>query len=254
MNTQTLSDIAYSPLKDDAPSVEGWDKETIAYAVSHRKWVEATIKTACKSHTFGRKTLTKVEIEDIYSEVLDYLYRTKDYDLNCAHSQTDEGTFISVRSYVGKLIQAVTKRVLKIDLDIEDNLVRDVANDDGEDLCIIDTCPDMETVRIIEASELSLRELCDTYEYVRYKNQADLFSVMYIRLKTQYEGKSDKFNEILEAVGISKKSLDQLGKSQNNIMRSMALAVTAVGLEEAINILSEYTFATKILDNVIELI
>lgn len=254
MNTQTLSEIAYSPLKDEAPSIEGWDKATVTYAVSHKRWVEATIRTACKSHTFGRRTLDRAEVEDIYSEVLNYLYRTKDYDLNCAQSQTDEGTFISVRSYVGKLIQAVTKRMLKIDKDNEDNLVRDIANEDGDELCIIDTCPDLKSAREMESSDLTLRELCESYEYLRYKNQADLFSVWYIRLKTQVAGKAGKFTDILEAVGISKKNMDQLSKSQNSLMRAMALAVTNTELEEAIDILSEYTFATRILDNAIELV
>lgn len=254
MNTQTLSEIAYSPLKDEAPSIEGWDKATVTYAVSHKKWVEATIRTACKSHTFGRRTLGKAEVEDIYSEVLNYLYRAKDYDLNCAQSQTDEGTFISLRSYVGKLIQAVTKRMLKIDKDNEDNLVRDVANEDSDELCIIDTCPDLDSVREMESSDLTLREICEGYEYLRYKNQADLFSVWYIRLKTQAAGKADKFSDILEAVGISKRHMDQLSKSQGNLMRAMALAVTNIEMEEAIAILREYTFAAKILDNAIELV
>ena len=252
--TQTLSDIAYSPLKEEAPSIEGWDKATVNYAMTHKRWVENTIRTACKSHTFGRKTLNKAEVEDIFSEVLDYLYRTRDYDLNYAHSQTDEGTFISVRSYVGKLIQAVTKRMLKIDLDIEDNLVRDVTNEDGDELCIVDTCPDMETVREIESSEISLIDLCEEYQHVRYKNQADLFSVMYIRLKTQYVGKSDKFNEILEAIGIDKRCLEQLRVTQGNAMRALALAVTSIGIDEALEILTDYTFAVNILDNVIDLV
>lgn len=254
MNAQTLSEIVYSPLKDEAPSVEGWDKATVAYAVSHKKWVESSIRSACKSHTFGGRTLNKSEVEDIYSEVLNYLYKAQDYDLNCAQSQTDEGTFISMRSYVGKLIQAVTKRMLKIDKDNEDNLVRDVVNDDGDELSLIDTCPDLESAREMESSDLTLRELCESYEYLRYKNHADLFSVWYIRLKTQLANKADKFNDILDAVGISKKYMEQLSKSQNRLMRAMALAVTNIEIDEALDILSEYTFATKILDNAIELI
>lgn len=254
MNTQTLSDIAYSPLKDEDPSIEGWDKSTVAYVMSHKRWVESTIRIACKSHTFGGRILDKSDVEDIYSELLNYLYRAKDYDLNCAQSQTDEGTFISVKSYVGKLIQAVTKRMLKLDKDIEDNLVRDTVNDDGDELCIIDTCADMASVVEIETSGITLESVCAESEYLRYKNKADLFTVWYVRLKTQSMGKAGKFNEILSAVGISKKHLEQLSKSQSNLMRTIALAVTNTDMEDALETLKRYTFATHILDNVIALV
>lgn len=260
MNTQTLldgaslSDIAYSPLMAEAPSILGWDKSTVDYAITNKPWIEATIRAHCKSHTFGVKSLDKAAVEDIYSEVLNYLYRASDYDLNYAESQTDEGTFISMRSYIGKLVQAVTKRMLKLDKDIEDNLVRDVDNDDGEELCIIDTCPDLESARKMEFPDLTLREVCESCEHERYKNQADLFSVWYIRLKTQSVDKADKFNEILEAVGISKKQLEKLSKSQSDTMRSIALAVTNIEIEDALSILKDYTFAVGILDNVIDLV
>ena len=79
--SSNLSELVYNPLMEEEKQLAGWSKSTIDYVLNHKTKVNAAIRGIGKSLN---KILQKSDIEDIYMEVLDYLYTCDDYNISKA--------------------------------------------------------------------------------------------------------------------------------------------------------------------------
>lgn len=247
----SLTEIVYSPLVEEAESLTGWSKATVDYALSHKDSICTVIRGTSK---YRGRTLDASDVDDLYMEVLDYMYHAEDYNLNKAYSsKCDYDSFVSLAGYVHSCAKFITLRVLTGMREYESQIVHEtVTGSDGKELSLLDTKPDNESINKLEELSGSLKEICEMYEHARYKYGTDIFAVWYIRLKTMDCGKQDSFKTILKSIGISKHSINSIPRG-SSIMLDIAKAIT---LEEstahALSVLAEFTYATEIIDKVIK--
>jgi hypothetical protein len=250
----SLSETIYSPLKENE-ELTGWSKETINYTYNNKSKVCSQIRGIAKSHN---KILKRYEIEDIYQNLLIYLFTYEDYNISKACDRINEGVVLSLEQYVHTCIKFCVLRYITDTYKYEKPLVREYtkSNDsDEQDLSIFDTIADKKASNY-EELEYDLDTICKMYESHRYEYGIDIFQVWYVRLETIAHNKKDKYNEIIKQLGISTVDVAKLEKLSdvNGAMLSIAKAVSITGVEKAIEIIRKYTYASDIISKVISII
>ncbi|MEM4385952.1 MAG: hypothetical protein QXD03_05335 [Candidatus Anstonellales archaeon] len=170
-----------------------WDKSTIEYVLSNENKVKEVIrsialKRACKIHA--------EEIEDVYGELLLYLYKCDDYDINKAIS--NNGKVISLQNYVSSCAKYCLLRYLSLKESVVDS---NITNEDGESISLLDLVSDGWSEDDIQRDKLSISDVLDMYKSYRYYNGIDLYSVLYIKLLAVKSNKGDKVNIIFNILG-----------------------------------------------------
>lgn len=244
-----LTELVYSPLMEEEQPLVGWSKQTISYVTKHTKIVHNYIRGIAK---LRGKLLSEQDVDDIYSELLQYLYQCDDWNLSKAYERSGSKSIVTLPAYVHVCTKFVTIRSVTKYYEHENNTVRDVVKEnDGKELSIFDKIADTRVGDIIDGLTYNLENLCKSYEGIRYKYGPDLFQIWYVRLKTIQAEKQDKYSEILSVLGVSKKDVVKLKNS--DVMTSIAKAVSTHQLEESIKILANYVYSVNRLDRIIEL-
>lgn len=248
-----LSEIIYHPLKEEDKQLTGWSKSTIDYVLHHKSYVQTTIRGIAKSHN---KIMQKTDIEDVYMEILDYLYLCDDYNISKAYERSsNEGVIVSLEGYVHSCIKYCVIRYVTNTFSIDKNLVRETIKDeDGKELSLFDTIPDKQECGYSDFG-YQLDTICKAYESQRYSYGPDIFQIWFVRLQTIINEKTDRFDAILEVLGISKKDIASIKKTTNDdgAMASIAKAITLIGVEDAVDIIRKYTYSADRIQRVIEL-
>jgi len=250
----SLMSLVYNPLKEDEENLTGWSKMTIDYVLHNTTKVQTSIRGIAKSLN---KILQKTDVEDIYMEILDYLYKCDDYNVSKAYERSSNvGVIVSLEGYVHSCIKYCVIRYVTNQFGLEKKTVREVTkDDDGKDISLFDTLPDSNGGIAYNDMCYELDEICKAYEYQRYYFGPDIFQIWFVRLQTMIHNKQDSFKDILISLGITKKEVAQIEKMNNNdgAMMSIAKAVSIIGVEEAVKILRKYTYSADRIEKVVEL-
>lgn len=247
---ETLSELVYSPLKEEENLTEGWSKDTIDYAIENKRKLFKAIRGVAKSK--GR-TLLNTDIEDIYQTVLNYLYRCDDYKLEKAY--TDK-TLVSLEGYVHTCAKYCAIRYVTDAYAEERIRMSDITFDDeGKELSIFDTIADEKSNITCDDIGYDLREICKQFESHRYGFGPDIFMLWFIRLQTIIHHKEDRYKDILNILGVSRKELNEIERKtySDGAMLSIAKAVSIVGINEAIKVLRDFTYSYKNIEAVVNL-
>lgn len=245
-----LSALVYHPLKDEEKQLAGWSKSTIDYVLNHKTRVNATIGGIGKSLN---KILQKSDIEDIYMEILNYLYTCDDYNISKACNNA--GVIVSLEGYVHSCIKYCVIRYITDIFNTEKSLVRDsVKDDEGKEMSLFDTIPDKKDSGYNDFG-YQLDTICKSFEGQRYQYGPDIFQIWYVRLQTMAYNKSDRYKDILTILGISKRDIATIEKEADydGAMVSIAKAITLIGVDESIKIIKNYTYSADKIQRVIEL-
>lgn len=249
----SLSNLVYSPLKEEDKQLAGWSKSTIDYVLKHKTRVQNSIRGIAKSLN---KMLQKTDVEDVYMEILDYLYSSDDYNISKAYERSSNvGTIVSLEGYVHSCIKFCVIRYVTNSFSSEKNLVHEsIKDEDGKELSLFDTIPDSSDSQYNDFC-YQLDTICKAYESQRYQFGPDIFQIWFIRLQTMINNKNDRYKEILSILGISKKdiSLIEQKADTDGAMISIAKAVTLIGVDEAVDIIRKYTYSADKIQKVIEL-
>ena len=247
---ETLTDLVYCPLKEEENQTEGWNKATIDYIMGHKRMVYSMIRGIARSRG---KFLAYADVEDLFQIITTYLYKCDDYNLEKACTET---TVVTLDGYVKTCIKYCTIRYVTGMYDEEKTKVPEFVNDDeGKEMSIFDTISDKNNEDSFANYGYDLREICDLFECERYSFGPDIFLIWFVRLQTVANNKKDKYKDVLEILGISRKELLTIEKNSvvDGVMTSIARAVSIIGIEEALDILKDYTYSYKRIIDVINL-
>ncbi|MBO5389802.1 MAG: hypothetical protein J6A59_17040 [Lachnospiraceae bacterium] len=249
----SLSNLVYSPLKEEEKQLAGWSKATIDYVIANKSKVHTSIRGIAKSLN---KIMQKTDVEDAYMDILNYLYQSDDYNISKAYERSNNvGVIVSLEGYVHSCIKFCVIRYVTNSFNSEKVIVRDsIKDDDGKELSLFDTIPDAKSDGFTEFG-YQLDTICKAYESQRYQFGPDIFQIWFIRLQTMINNKNDSYKDILAILGISKKDISIIEKEANvdGAMISIAKAITLIGIEEAVEIIRNYTYAADKIQRVIEL-
>lgn len=245
--------IYCSPMEESNEDVSGWNKTTVDYVSSHRSKIYSKIRGIAKN--LRRHNLQLSDVEDIYEEVLMYLYKSDDYNISKAMERSSTNNIVSLEGYLNVCIKYCVVRYITEMYNEEKSRVPDtIYDDEGKSLSLFDTIPDTKTM---DHNNLiyDLEALCKSCEILRYKYGPDIYLVWYVRLLTLRSENDRLYKDILSVLGISKRELANIEKysADDDMLVSLAKAVDVVGVEEAINIIRPYVFSARQIDETISI-
>lgn len=250
----SLQSLVYNPLLEEETNLTGWSKSTIDYVIKNRLKIHTSIRGIAKSLN---KILQKADVEDLYTEILDYLYNCDDYNISKAYERSSNvGVIVSLEGYVHSCVKYCVIRYVTEGYNDERPIVREfIKDDDGKELSLFDTIADKTGEDSYNNIGYQLEDICRAYENQRYTFGPDIFQIWFIRLQTIVYDKQDSFKDILTVLGISKRDIAQIEKMNctDGVMISIAKAVTLLGIEESINVLRDYTYSADRIEKVIAL-
>lgn len=248
---ESISRLIYSPLVEESQPVTGWSKATIEFVTSNKTKILNSIRGIGKS--LNNRFLQKADIDDIYMEILQYLYTCDDYNIDKAYERSNNaGVVVSLEGYVHSCVKYCVLRYLTDKYKKEKPLVSESIKD-KDDVSIFDTIADKSKNGIDSSTELSLRDICENSKSKRYTYGVDIYQIWFIRLKTMSLNKNDNYKDILDVLNISTKDISFVKKSDTDeLMLSIAKAVTVIGVEEALDIIREYVYSAENIEKVIE--
>lgn len=245
--------LVYSPLMEEGnEDVTGWDKATIEYVKNHKTKVYAQIRGIAKS--LRKHNLQVADVEDIYEEVVMYLYGCDDYNLSKAIERSSTNTIVSLEGYLNTCIRCCVIRHCTSMYKEEKEHIRDTyTDDDGKELSIFDSIADTKSTDNIDVIMYDLETLCKSYEVLRYRYGPDIYLIWYIRLLTLAKRHPKLYKDILGVLGISKRELSNIERAaaEDEFMTTIAKAVELTGIEKAISIIRPYIFSVNTIDKAI---
>lgn len=251
-----LTTLAYAPImeqEEEMPELN-WEKSTIQYVLNNKSKVMSSIRSSVKN--IYRSTLGTMDVEDIYTEVLYYLYKCDDYNKDKAigfSTINGKQTIISLEGYVGTCIKYCVKRYISSMYEREKEIVRDGSKDEeGKETKVLDIVPD-------KTSESSYEDICydmdsslKVLESKRYRYGADIFLVLFIRLITL--GKAHiNYRQVLGILDINKKELTELEKKMGydedvlNLIKAISMKEPEVAIEQ----IRPYIYSSNIIDRAV---
>lgn len=240
------------PMEEGNENVTGWDKETIAYVAKNKSKVYSQIRGISKG--LRKHNLQPTDVDDIYSEVLMYLYSCDDYNLSKAIERSSSDKIVSLEGYLNTCIKYCVVRHCTLMYKDEKEIVHDVVNDDdGKELSILDNIADSSSKEHMDTMLYDLEALCRSCEAIRYKYGPDIYLVWFVRLLTLGCKNKDLYKDILSILGISKKELSNVERYANDdeLLISFAKAVDISGVEESIKIIRPYVFSYRKIENAV---
>jgi hypothetical protein len=240
------------PMEEASEDVTGWDKMTIKYVSGHKSKVMAQIRGMAKN--IRKHNLQNTDVEDIYEDLMVYLYGVDDYNVNKAIERSKSGKMVSFEGYVNSCIHFCVVRHCTDMFALEKEEIPDITSDeDGKELSLFDTIADTKSSEHIETVLYDLEALCKSCEVLRYKYGPDIYMVWFIRLLTMKKENNELYKNILNILGVSKRELQQIEKSaaEDELMTSFAKAIELVGAEKAISIIRPYIFSAKKIEDTV---
>lgn len=247
-----ITECVYSPLLEESDSTAGWSKETIEYVYKNRSKVYSSIRGIAKSLS---KILPTADVEDIYAEVLLYMYNCDDYNINKAINRSSSGSMVSLEGYVHSCIKYCVMRYVTKKNKREKNIIKEtIVDEDGREQSIFDTIPDSSLNRPYENMVYDISAVLKAAESRRYYYGPDLYLVWYIRLLTVDYSDKSVYKDILEVLEVDKKELSDLEKRSRSdeLMVSIAKAVTKSNIEDALKEFEKYVYSFERIKSVIE--
>ena len=247
-----LSQILYSPLKEEDRVLTGWSKSTIDYIQSHKTKICNAIRGIAKS--LG-KCLQKSDVDEVYQEFLIYMHKSDDYNISKACERSSSGVIVSLEGYVHSCAKYCVKRYITKEGEIDANQVPDIVKDeDGKEFSRSDSVADTKDHGFDNIC-YELHEVCKTFECQRYLFGPDLFQIWFVRLLTMIYKKDDKYVDILTVLGVSRADIAAVQREAHydGAMLSIAKAISIAGIEVALEVIRDYTYSADKIQRVVEL-
>ena len=239
----SLTECVYSPLMEEEDNTAGWSKETIDYISKHKTKVQKSIRGIAKGLN---KLLQTADVEDIYADVIMYMYNCDDYDISKAINRSSSGTMVSLEGYVHSCVKYCVMRYVTNTSKKEHEIVRDTIQDsEGKELSIFDTITDDKTSKSYDGLIYDIGAILRAVESYRYYYGPDLYMIWYIRLLTYNSENKDAYKEILEILDIDKKELSDIERKSksDDLMTNIAKAITKCNVDEALEELEKYVYS-----------
>lgn len=250
----TLESLLAGPLfEETSEDVTGWEKETVHYVLDNKEKIMRQISGIAKSKR--KQPLQVYDVEDLYATILEYLYKSDDYNLNKAVDRSSTGALVSLEGYVNVCIKFCVIRYcneMRIPGDGKELVSDVIISGEDKELSIFDTMPDHTSDITLDHLMFDLRTLCDCCTPVRYKYGPDIFLILYVRLLTSFDTTGHAFKNALSVLGITKKDLSNIEKnSGDEVVCGLTKAITLIEYKEAIEILEDYVYSSCLIKNMI---
>ena len=234
--------VSYQLVEVDDSESEGWSKMTVDYVVKNRSKIKKTILNTARRY---RKSIQHDDVDDIYDDVIEYLYKADDYNINKAINKSKTGEMASLEGYVGSCVKFVTIRACSELNDHSKKVISEnTTGKDGSELSLFDSMYDPKSSIGVDDFDYDLRTICKSCEPIRYRFGPDIYLVWFVRLMTITKNCRDKFGTIMDILGISDRELMKLKNDyENNTMSDIAKAITLQSINESISILREYIYS-----------
>ena len=246
-----FSEFIFQPLKvDEEQSKCGWDKQTVRYYYTHAQKIKKMIFNNAKM--FNRPQLQREDVEDVYQDLGNLLYRSDDYDLDKACDFTGNGDIIPIEVYISSCIKTCVQKFCqhKQGIDKHEQQERVFEDSDGKQSSQFDFVEDTTARHDFFRIDYDLRKLCEQYECYRYKFGCDMFQLIYVRLLLIADGRYQDekvYDSIMTILGVSKKQLAAVEKRQyqNDIFIQILKAANEIGFKNAVDILEEFVYGAR---------
>lgn len=241
-----LQIITYCPLIEEKQSVKGWSKQTVDYIIKNKNEVYKIIRGV--SRRIANRPLQNSDIDDIYSEIVIYLYNSDDYNIEKAITRSSCDSVVSLQGYINSCIKFCVLRYMSDAYKDERTKVRDGWIKDDIELSIFDMLNDKQSDLQFDEIIFDLEQHCLMYEYIRYKYGHDIFLIFYVRLLTLLDSSNkDVYKDILNILGVNKKELIEIERKakRDDALVGIAKAIVSTTLDEAINILERFVYSAQ---------
>lgn len=249
-----MGTLVYAPLMEQSTEdCSGWSKETIAYIKEkkNKRKIERQIRGIAKGL---RRNIQSSDVDDIFSEVVLYMYRSDDYNISKAIERSNSNSIVSIEGYINSCVKYCVIRYCA-NLNRRDRTVvsdRVYNGDDDKEVSLFDTIPDAKADITLDTMIYDLETICRSCECIRYRYGPDIFLVWYVRLLTM-DKKSKLYEEILDILGVNKFDLINIdNSSEDEIMRSFAKAISLYGAEEAKRVIEPYVYSADLIRKTVE--
>ena len=232
---------------------EGWDKATIEYVRENRGVVMSVIRGVVLRGGFS-KVVKGYDYNDIYDELVLYLYKYDDYDTERAIQSCLENGYdsiISLESYITVCIKNCVKRYAKSRRDYLDKIINGVINErDGKDLSLLDIIPDKRMAERYESIEFDLDLALKAVECKRYRYGVDIYQLLYISL--MYNAPIVVNDDSMSIDTLLYKVLN-IGKKEIYNVVSNLLRVLGIGSHDVVlRLLGRYVYGVDMLNSIIK--
>ena len=220
-----------------------WCKKTIKYAIKHRDVIDRSVRHL--GNTFRLDFRADV-LDMIYSDLLLALYHSADYDSEKVEELFKNGSNqerITLERYVCIIAKSVAKRHIKA-----------LYNDKNISIDTDRTDTNGTLHNILYSAERAdniccLRDSLQSLEPIRYINNIDIYTVLYITIASD---NLDIKNRVIKALNLTDKDISVMySKLKNNSKFLDVVSEIAKNQDKAKDVLSEYVYQKDTLDKLI---
>ena len=231
----------------------GWSKDTVRYVMNHSSKIKRQIRSLARG--YRKNGLQTADIEDIYTDLVLYLYKSSDYDIEKAESRSKSptGEIVSIEGYITSCTKCCVMRACKNLGEYDSIRVSDtVKSEDDNDLSIFDSIYDEKDNINIDHMIYDIKALCKSYEPIRYRFGPDLYLVWFVRLLTANDKEGNTFKNVLEVLGISRREINQLNKfNDESAMLSLARAINLYGIKKSLKEIRKYVYSANLVEKTV---
>ena len=216
-----------------------WNKRTVRYILENYKKVKKMVRIMGKG-------LLEYQVDDIMSDVAVYFKNANDYDIERAYNESTD-SYIPIEGYIAVGIKHCIQRYKTERYGNEKNVVHTINNndEDSKERDVFDTIQDNSSLDEMNNIGYDLDTTLSAIRSMRYKYGIDIYMIIYIRLLTN--SNSEKYFKILEAIGVSKKELNDTEKklSKEFDMQCLIKAICLNETERLISSIEGYVYGCK---------
>lgn len=248
-----LHDIVYHKLQDEEDDVKTWSKSTIFWVTDEKNKRKTMAKIRSMSRNKGLY-LQPIEVDEIFMQLLEYLYAYEDYSIDKAVRSDNE--VVTLEGFINSCLKFCIKRYRSGYFMEKSAVIPDtVRGGDDEEFSLFDTVAD-DSNRKFDESIYVLEDICKQYECERYRYGVDMYMLFFIRLLTIQVNKENRYEEILINLEVPKDLLSVIESKaiMDGPIHSIVKASTLVDIEEAVNTLERFTYSARMLREVVDAI
>ena len=246
-----LETLVYSGLKEDPKNVEGWDKSTLDYVQKFKSRVCSNIRNIAAGRA---RLLQTADIEDIYCDLIMYLYKCEDYSMENGYTRSSSGQIVPLEGYVFSLTKYCVYRYMTNMYAKESMEVTIVKADEESDKewALYDNIKDETTEDTLEKTLCSIKDLCDESTGDRYRIGADIYMIVYVKLLTTIYNKKEAYKSMLKLLGVPDNlRTEDKDNKHNGLMLDFVIAISVSGEAESLEEVGKHVYQRELIDKAI---
>ncbi len=228
-----------------AQNTVNWENRSVLYAMENMREVKGMIKRWSKG-------ACPEDIDDIFSDLVEYLARIDDFDEWRAYLANSDKP-IQVDGFVGMNARFCAKRFnTERYKENAHHMSSIVGRNDGEVTDLLDVAIDYKASSDMDRIDYSLRDSLKIIRSKRIVGGVDAIAIIYIRLKSAVRQiPEESYMSLLDALGITKEQLKELQAVLKRDTDFVALirALTMVEPEIALEELQKHVYGRANIDD-----